>query len=60
MEYETRTTSRVLDDLVGKLETLPRHHPDRPQLIRAILGLRDEIERPESNFVPGRSRSGPC
>jgi hypothetical protein len=43
MALETRTTSRVLDDLVAKLETLPQHHPDRPQLIRTILGLRSEL-----------------
>jgi hypothetical protein len=30
MALETRTTSRVLLDLVGKLETLPPNHPDRP------------------------------
>jgi hypothetical protein len=45
MEFRTRSRSRVLDDLTDKLRKLPQDHPDRPHLIRMILGLRDEIER---------------
>jgi hypothetical protein len=62
VEFQTRSKSCVLDDLVAKLGTLPQRHPDRPNLIRMILGLRDEIERPESNLFPapldrGRART---
>jgi hypothetical protein len=45
MEFRTRSRARVLDDLTDKLRTLPQDHPDRPRLIRMIVGLRDEIER---------------
>ena len=45
MEFRTRSKSRVLDDLVEKLRQLPRTHPDRPRLIRMIIGLSDEIGR---------------
>jgi hypothetical protein len=37
--------SCVLCDLIAKLEGLPPRHPDRPHLIRMILGLRHELER---------------
>jgi hypothetical protein len=36
--------SRVLDDLVEKLRTLPRNYPDRPHLIRMIIDLGREIQ----------------
>jgi len=45
MEFRTRSRSRVLDDLIDKLRKFPQNHPDRPHLIRMIIGLRDEIER---------------
>jgi hypothetical protein len=37
--------SQVLADLVAKLEAISTRHPDRPRLIRMIIGLRREIER---------------
>jgi hypothetical protein len=52
MECEKRTTSRVLDNLSSKLGTLPRRHPDRPQLIRMMIDIHREIERPKSNLFP--------
>jgi hypothetical protein len=45
VEFRTRSKSRVLRDLIAKLESLPPRHPDRPHLIRMILGLRRELER---------------
>jgi hypothetical protein len=45
VELRIRTKSCVLDDLVAKLNALPQRHPDRPQLIRMILGLLREIDR---------------
>ena len=45
MEFRTRSKSCVLDDLVEKLRQLPRPHPDRPHLIRMIIGLSHEIGR---------------
>jgi hypothetical protein len=44
VELQTRPNWSVLDNLVAKLETLPPHQPDRPQLIRTIIGLCSEIE----------------
>ena len=46
MELRARSKSRVLDDLVEKLRTLPRNHPDRPHLIRMIIHLSRETVRP--------------
>jgi hypothetical protein len=45
VEFRSRSKSSVLNDLVAKLESLPQKHPDRPHLIRLILGLRSELER---------------
>jgi hypothetical protein len=45
MAFRTRSKSRVLDDLVAKLRSLPQNHPDRPRLIRMIIDLSREIER---------------
>lgn len=45
MQFRTREKSQVLDDLVAKLKTMPETYPDRPALIRMIIGLRREIER---------------
>jgi len=44
MEFQTRSKTTALEALVAKLETLPDNHPDRPNLIRMILGLRGEAE----------------
>jgi hypothetical protein len=44
MEFRTRSKQRVLDDLVAKLETLPKNDPDRLRLIRMIISLRRELE----------------
>jgi hypothetical protein len=53
MELHTRSNSRVLDDLVEKLRTLPRNHPDRPHLIRMIVDLSRDIEPSGAAVVPG-------
>jgi hypothetical protein len=42
--------SPLVDDFVAKLRSCPRHHPDRPHLIRMIIDLNREIER--SGTVP--------
>jgi hypothetical protein len=42
MAFRTRSKSRVLDDLVEKLRSLPQNHPDRPRLIRMIIDLNRE------------------
>jgi len=52
MQCEKQTTSRALDNLSAKLGTLPQRHPDRPQLIRMMIDIRREIERPKSNLFP--------
>lgn len=44
MEFQTRSITSALNALVAKLEILPENHPDRPNLIRMILGLRDASE----------------
>ena len=44
MEFRTRSKTTALNALVAKLETLPDNHPDRPNLVRMILGLRGEFE----------------
>lgn len=45
MEFCTRTKSRVLEDLVEKVRSLPPNHPDRTHLMRMITDLGLEIER---------------
>jgi hypothetical protein len=44
-----RFSTLGLDDLVEKLRRLPRTHPDRPRLIRMIIGLSHEIGRRGNN-----------
>jgi hypothetical protein len=44
MDFQTRSKQRVLDDLVAKMETLSPKHPDRPNLLRTILGLRQILD----------------
>jgi hypothetical protein len=48
MEFRTRSKSCVLSDLTAKLESLPEEHPDRPTLIRMMLGLRHELEQAQN------------
>jgi hypothetical protein len=43
MQFRTRSIGRVLTDLTIKLEQLPLTHPERPALIRMILGLKAEL-----------------
>ena len=45
IEFRTRTKSRVLEDLVEKVRSLPPNHPDLPHLMRMITDLGLEIER---------------
>jgi hypothetical protein len=44
VEFRTRSKSCVLRHLIAKLDSLPPKHPDRPHLIRMILGLCRELE----------------
>jgi hypothetical protein len=53
MDFRTRSKSRVLDDLVEKLRSLPRKHPDRSRLIKMIIDLNREIERRAPLVAPG-------
>jgi hypothetical protein len=54
MEPPTRSQQRVLDALVTKLETLSPDHPDRPNLMRTILGLRRKLAAsPQGNLLAG-------
>ena len=39
--------SRVLDDFVERLRSLPRNHPDRPHLTRMIIDLSRKLEHSE-------------
>jgi len=45
IEFCTRTKSRVLEDLVEKVRSLPPNHPDLPHLMRMVTDLGREIER---------------
>jgi hypothetical protein len=53
MDFRSRSKSQVLDDLVAKLAAVSERHPDRPRLIRMILGLRSEIDRRPSSQPAG-------
>jgi hypothetical protein len=57
MERQTRSQQHVLDALVTKLATLGPNHPDRPNLMRTILGLRRELAgSPQGNLFEGTVR----
>jgi hypothetical protein len=62
VEFRTRSKSCVLRDLVAKLERLSHNHPDRPHLIRMVLGLRRELDpastEPTPDPGPGASQHG--
>jgi len=48
--------SRVLEDLIEKLRSLPKNHPDRPHLTRMVIDLSREIERRRSEDAPDGGR----
>ena len=57
MERQTRSQQHVLDALIAKLAALSPHHPDRPNLMRTILGLRRELATsPQGNLFEGTVR----
>jgi hypothetical protein len=56
VEFRTRPMSRVLEDLIEKLRSLPKNHPDRPHLTRMVIDLSREIERRRSEDAPDGGR----
>ena len=57
MNFRTRPKWVVFNDLVAKLRTLPRRHPDRLHIARMIRELGREIESkplPQGELFPAR------
>lgn len=51
VHFRTPSKRRALNDLIDKLAMLPASHRDRPQLIRTILDLSDELDAyPQDNL----------